>query len=116
MDIEQTVATRLMADTGIQAYLSVPANTPDEFMTVELTAESGSQFMRTYSLDVDVWGKDEHARKRANELAQEVIYAVDNLDSDPNIFNPITTNCYRSPDADTGRIRYVVQIECSVCQ
>lgn len=116
MDIEQTIATRLMADTGIQAYLSVPANTPDEFMVVELTQSGGSKFMRDYSLDIDVWGKDEHARKRAHDLAQEVIYAVDNLDCEPNIFHPVTTNCYRSPDADTGRARYVVQIECSVCE
>jgi hypothetical protein len=115
MDIEQTVARLLMQATGIQAYLSVPADTPDEFLVVTQTMRTGGRFNPTCSLDVDVWGKDEHARIRAYELAQLVIDAVPNLDSEPNLFAPTTTNLYRNPDADSGRMRYTVQIEITVC-
>lgn len=117
MDIERVIAQRLNEATGISAFLSVPADPPDEFLTVEVVGMTAqTRFMPVYSLDVDVWGKDEHARARAHELAGAVISEVPNLDAEPNIFNPTFSNCYRSPDADTGRARYVVQIECAVCE
>jgi hypothetical protein len=116
MDVEKTVATRLMQDTGIQAYLSVPQDTPDEFMVITQTMRTGGRFNPTYSLDVDVWGKDEHARSQTHSRAQKVIDAVPNLGEEPNIFTPKTTNVYRDPDADTGRMRYTVQIEVTVCE
>lgn len=117
MDIERVVAQRLKDKTGIEAYLSVPVNPPDEFLTVEIIrTDVQSRFIPVYALDVDVWAKDAHARARAHELAQKVIDETPNLDEEPNIFNPTFENCYRSPDADTGRARYVVQIECAVCE
>ena len=116
MDVEQTVARRLMKDTGIQAYLSVPEKTPEEFLTVTQTMRTGGRFNPVYSLDVDVWGKDEHARSRTHTMAQMVIDAVCDLDTEPNIFSPQTTNVYRDPDVDTGRMRYIVQIEVTVCE
>ena len=116
MDVEQTVARRLMEDTGIQAFLTVPENTPDEFLVVTQTMRTGGRFNPVFSLDVDVWGKDEHARARAHEMAQKVIDAVNDLDTEQNIFAPQTTNVYRDPDADTGRMRYIVQIEVTVCE
>lgn len=117
MDIERVVAKRLKDKTGINAFLSVPEDPPDEFLTVEVVGASvQTRFMPVYSLDVDVWGANAHARARAHELAQAVIAQVPDLDEEPNIFNPTFSNCYRSPDADTGRARYVVQIECAVCE
>ena len=117
MDIERVVAQRLKDKTGIDAYLSVPVDPPDEFLTVEvIRTDVQSRFIPVYALDVDVWAKDAHARARAHELAQKVIDETPNLDEEPNIFNPTFENCYRSPDADTGRARYVVQIECAVCE
>lgn len=116
MDVEQTVAKRLMDKTGIQAFLSVPENTPDEFIVVQQTAQTGGRFNPLHSLDVDVWGKDEHARKRAHDLAQQIIDAAPDLDEEPNIFSPQVTNVYRDPDADSGRVRYIVQIELNTCE
>lgn len=116
MDVEAVVAKRLMDETQIKAFLSVPDDTPDEFLTVEMTSEGGDRFKQSYSLDVDVWGKDEHARLRTYEMAHDVMLAVPTLEEEPNIFSPKVTNCYRSADYDTGRMRYVVQIELLVCE
>lgn len=115
MDIEAVVAQRLKDETGIDAFLNVPKDTPQEFLTVTLTA-GGGRFYRNCSLDVDVWGADEFSRPRVQELADLVIQAIPQLEAETNIFHPQFTNCYREYDADSGRAKYVVQIELGVCE
>lgn len=116
MDIEAIVAKRLMGATGIKAFLTVPDNAPTEFMVVTLTGMSGTRFNRFCSVELTVWGKDEHDRKRAYELARLLMEKAPSLDEEQNIFNPEATNCYRSYDQDTGRACYTVQLELSICE
>lgn len=117
MDIERTLAQYFKDKTGIQAYLTVPHDPPNEFLVIQLISSAAdNQFMTEYSLDVDVWGEDESARIQTQANAAQVIDAIPTLEEISNIFNPRFENLYRTVDADTGRVRYVVQLECSVCE
>lgn len=115
MDIEAVVARKLASECDIEAFLNVQKNTPDEFLTVTLTGDGGWIY-RTCSLDVDVWGKDENARKQVCELAQRIISAIPSLEDETNLFHPQFENAYREYDADSGRAKYVIQIEVGICE
>lgn len=112
MDVEAVVARRLKAATGLPAYLEVPKDAPDEFITVEQTGGGGG-FLDPAQLDVDCWAQ---TRKRAKAMAEVVKVAVPDLDEEPNVFHPTVENCYRMPDPDTGRPRYVVGIQVWICE
>lgn len=112
MDVEAVVARRLAAATGVDAYLEVPEDTPDELITVEQTGGGGG-FLDPVQLDVDCWAK---TRKRARKLASAVQSAVPLLEEEPNIFHPTVENLYRMADPDTGRPRYVVGIQVWICE
>lgn len=116
MDVEKVIARKLKDDTGIAGYMSVPNNAPDDFFTITLTSEGGTQFIRECSLDIDIWSKDEYSRACASKLSKKIGLAIYDLDTVENIFNPKITNLYYSPDADTRRSRYVMQIECYICE
>lgn len=117
MDIEKTVAQFVKEQTGLETYLTVPNNPPNVFLVVDLISTSANnQFMSIYSLDIDVWGADENDRINTHENAMKVVSSIPALESIENIFNPRFLNLYRAVDADTGRVRYVVQLECSVCE
>lgn len=114
MDIEAAVARRIAKATGVPAYPEVPKDAPGSFTTVERIGGGGS-YMEPAQLAVDCWaGKKQ--RKAAQALSEKVKAAVYDLDEDPNIFNPEVTNCYRQNDPDTGRSRYIVQIQVWVCE
>lgn len=112
MDVEAVVARGLRDATGVQAFLEVPGDTPDEFLTVEQTGGGGS-FLEPAQLDIDCYGP---TRKRARAVARLVEAAVPDLDEEPNLFHPTVENCYRMNDPDTGRHRYVVQAQVWVCE
>lgn len=110
------MARRLAKKTGVAAFLEVPPNTPDELITVERTG-GGGNFLEPVQLDVDCWAaKGKGGRKRARAIAELVSSVVPDLDEEPNIFHPTVENCYRMPDPDTGRPRYVVGIQVWVCE
>lgn len=114
MDVEAVVARRLSAAVGADAFLEVPAGATSAFLTVEQTGGYGD-VLRTVTLDVDCWaGKLE--RKRARALADAVAGAVPDLDVEPNIFGPTVENIYRQNDPDTGRSRYIVQVQLRTCE
>lgn len=116
MDVEAVVARRLREATGIAAYLEVPAETPVEFLAVEQTGGGGG-LLDPVQLDVDCWSsKGKGGRKRAKAMADAVMAAVPDLDEETNIFHPTVENCYRMPDPDTGRPRYVVGVQVWVCE
>lgn len=112
MDVEAVVARRLMDATGVPAFLEVPPDAPDEFLTVELTGGGGT-FLEPCRLDVDCWAQ---TRKRAKAMSKDVSAAAIDLDEEPNIFHPTVENTYRMPDPDTGMPRYVVQFQVWVCE
>ncbi len=114
MDIEATVARRISKAVGAPAYLEVPERAPDCFITVERIGGGGSMF-EPCQLAVDCWAKKKQ-RKAAQALSERVSAAVYDLDEEPNVFHPEVTNAYRQNDPDTGRSRYIVQIQLWVCE
>lgn len=114
MDIEATVARRISKAVGVPAYLGVPQDAPQSFVCVEQTGGYGDM-LRISTVDIDCWaGRLE--RKQARTLADRVCAAVPDLDEEPNIFGPEVTNVYRQNDPDTGRARYVVQVQLRTCE
>lgn len=114
MDIEATVARRLAQTTGAPAYVEVPGDMPDSFISVEQIGGGGSMF-EPCRLAVDCWARKKE-RKKARALAESVAAAVADLDEEANFFHPEVTNLYRENDPDTGRSRYIVQIQIWVCE
>lgn len=112
MDIEAVVARFLKDEIVLPTYLDVPAETPEEFLTVEQTGGGGG-FLEPAQLDVDCWAD---TRKRAKAIAELVQSCVIDLDDEPNLFSPSVTNVYKMPDPDTGKPRYVVQVEVWICE
>ena len=113
MDIERVAAQRLMDSTGIKAVLEVPAERPDEFISVEMTGGSGDRFTRSASLAVQSWAK---TRRRAAEIARLVEEAVPDIADEPNVFRAVANGSYRWPDPEAGHERYQTNVEITVCE
>ncbi len=115
MDVEATIARALRQALNVPAYLEVPADAPDSFIVVEQTAvregsdHVGRGILATASIDIDCWAL-KNQRKQAAALADSVAHALPDLSTSP-ITTSRRTNCYRENDPDTGRSRYIVQIE-----
>ncbi len=115
-DIEAEVARALCEATGYDAFLEIPADHPAQLITVEQTGGGGG-FLVPVALDVDCWAAEgKGGRKSAKAVAEAVKAAVPGLDSITNVFHPEVENSYRSPDPDTKRMRYVVQVELWLCE
>lgn len=118
VDVETLIAKALKDALGVPAYLEVPESAPDSFLVVEQTAMGtvsdhvGSSYMATVNLDIDCWCL-KNQRKQAKALANSVIKSLPTLGTDP-ITTTRCTNTYRSNDPDTGRSRYVVQVETTI--
>lgn len=112
MDVEEVVARRLADAVGLPAYLDVPKEPPEEFVTVEQTGGGGS-YMEAVALDIDCWAK---TRRRAKAISVLAASAVFDLEDEPNVFNPRVASVYRMNDPDTGRPRYVVSATIWVCE
>ena len=113
MDIERVAAQRLMDSTGIKAVLEVPAERPDEFISVEMTGGSGDRFTRSAALAVQSWAK---TRRRAAEIARLVEEAVPDIADEPNVFRAVANGSYRWPDPESGHERYQTNVEITVCE
>lgn len=113
MDVERTVASRISASIGVDAYLEVPRERPDEFVTVELSSTSGGRFVREAVLAVQSWAA---TRRRAAEIASLVESAVYNLVDEPEIFDAVPANTYRWPDEESRRERYQTTVELTICE
>lgn len=111
MDIERVVAKRLMAETGIKAVLEVPKDTPDEFISVELTGGNGLGFGIQAFVAVYSWAP---TRRRAAEIAGVVENAVPTLLHEENIFDAFADGTYRLPDPATGGARYRTNVNLTV--
>lgn len=114
MDIEAVVARHLKAKLGCNAYLEVPKNAPETFITVEQTGGGGNMLERV-QFDIDCFA-GRNQRKAAKALATSVCAAIPNLDEETNLFHPKVENTYRMNDPDSGRSRYVVQASVYVCE
>lgn len=114
MDAEAVVARRISKAVGVPAFLEVPEESADSFISVERIG-GGSSMFEPVQLAVDCWAKKKQ-RKAAQALSERVKAAVYDLDEEPNVSHPEVTNCYRQNDPDTGRSRYIVQIQLWVCE
>lgn len=118
VDVETLIAKALKDSLGVPVCLEVPEGPPDTFLAVEQTsmgAESdhvGNAYLATVSLDIDCWCL-KNQRKQAKALANSVIKSLPSLGTDP-ITTTKCTNVYRENDPDTGRSRYVVQVETTI--
>lgn len=113
MDVEAAVARRLAQAAGVPGCLEVPKEMPDSFISVEQIG--GGSMFEPCRLAVDCWAKKKE-RKKARALAESVAAAVADLDEEANFFHPEVTNLYRQNDPDTGRSRYIVQVQIWVCE
>ena len=102
MDVERTVAKRLMYATGIKTVLEVPRDAPDEFISVELTGGNGLGFGAQAFVAVYSWAP---TRRRAAEMAGLVELAVPMYLDEENIFDAFPDGTYRLPTPATGGAR-----------
>lgn len=112
MDAEAEIARSLMRAVGVKAFLEVPADRPDEFITVEQTGSSEGRVSRV-SLAVQAWAK---TRKRAREIAEAAAAAAYDLDELDNVFSPEVDSIYRFPDPDSRAARYQLGVVVRVCE
>lgn len=118
VDVETLIAKALKDALGITVFLEVPEGPPDSFLVVEQTSMGtvsdhvGNAYLATVNLDIDCWCP-KNQRKQAKSLANSVIKSLPTLGTDP-ITTTKCTNTYRSNDPDTGRSRYVVQVETTI--
>lgn len=118
VDVETLIAKALKDTLGVPAYLEVPENAPDSFLVVEQTAMGaasdhvGVSYLATVSLDIDCWCL-KNQRKQAKALANSVINSLPTLGTKP-MTTTKCTNAYRENDPDTGRSRYIVQVETTI--
>ena len=113
MDVERTVAQRLMDATGIKAVLEVPDERPDEFISVQLLGGEGDRFVKEHRLAVQSWAQ---TRRRAAEIARMVEQAATSLIEEPNIFGAVANGTYRWPDPDSRQPRYQTNLEVTICE
>ena len=114
MDVERVAAQRLKEALKVPVYLEVPANRPEEFVTVELTGSSiDGGFVLHASLAVQSWAA---TRRRAAEIARAVVAAVPSIADEPNVFKAEGDGFYRWPDPDSGSPRYQTNVELAICE
>ncbi len=113
IDIERKVASAIAGKTELDVVLEVPANRPDEFISVELTGSDGKQFNPTYRLAIQSWAQ---SRVRAAEIARLVEEAVYGLDENEEMFSPGVDGTYRFPDPTSKQERYQTAAHVTVCE
>lgn len=113
MDAERVAALAIQGATGIPCRLDVPAERPDEFVTVSLSATSADRFSRRVRLTAQSWAG---SRKRAHEIAEAVEAACAAVEDDPNVLSCLPDGTYRWDDPETGTPRYQTNINMSICE
>lgn len=113
MDAERVAALAIQQATGIPCRLDVPAERPDELITVSLAATSADRFKSTARLAVQSWAK---TRRRAHEIAEAVEAACASVEDEPNVFSCLPDGTYRWDDPETGTPRYQTNVNMMICE
>lgn len=113
MDAERVAALAIQGATGVPCRLDVPAERPDELVTVALAATSAGRFGRTVRLAVQSWAK---TRRRAHEIAEAVEAACADIEDHPNVLSCLPDGTYRWDDPETGTPRYQTNVNMSICE
>lgn len=112
-DVERATALRLSRAVGVPAFLEVPRDAPEEFITVEQTGGAGGRFARDVELSAQSWAG---TRRRAYEIARAVEDAAESVEEEACVFRCVPAGTYRFPDPDTRRERYQTNLEMTICE
>ncbi|MBW3081968.1 hypothetical protein [Bifidobacterium phasiani] len=111
MNIEKKLAEWISSSgLGPTASLSVPADRPNEFITVERTGGSRGEFNDTAMLAVQVWAG---RRSRASDLADKLARMLPRFDDHPQVSSCVVTSIYNFPEPDpphSARYQLSVQV------
>ncbi len=113
MDAERVAASAIQDAVGVPCRLEVPAERPDELVTVTLSATSADRFMRTARLTAQSWAK---TRCRAREIAEAVEAACADIEAHPDVLSCLPDGTYRWDDPETGAPRYQTNINMRICE
>ena len=113
--IEEAVRNWLV-DMGYAAYVRVPKDRPQRFVTVERVGGSASSYVDVAEMAVQCWGADRHDDAGAEELANAVRNALV-MSSRPGGVHSVRVESgpYAFYDDATGRARYQLLLAVS-CQ
>lgn len=111
MNIEKTITAWINASgLNLPCSLSVPADRPDEFVTVERTGGARGVFSDTAMLAIQVWAR---RRSRAADLADTLARMLPWFDDHPQVSSCTVTGVYDFPEPDpphSARYQLSVQV------
>ncbi len=113
MDAERVAASAIQSAVGVPCRLEVPAERPEELVTVTLSATSADRFVRTARLTAQSWAK---TRRRAQEIAEAVEAACADIEAHPSVLSCLPDGTYRWDDPETGAPRYQTNINMRICE
>jgi len=97
-----------LVDEGYPAYADVPADRPDEFVTVELTGASRrSHAVWSATLAVQCFAR---TRYEASELACGLVPAIESLVEEPEVTRAEVDNLYNYTDLESGQPCYQLTV------
>ena len=97
---------------GLPAYGDVPANRPDEFITVERTGGAKGKILDAGTYAVQVWAT---TRSRAASLADKTAaYLNTEAPQRPEIAAVNVASAYNFPDPDSRTPRYQLTVSLSL--
>lgn len=113
MDVERSFALLIQRATDLPCRLDVPAERPEEFITMTLSATDADCFKRSVRLTVQSWAK---TRKRAQEIASLVETCCSAFEEEVNIFSCVPDGTYRWDDPETNTPRYQTNVNIQICE
>ena len=101
--IEKTVLDWLGAQLTAPVYAEVPEGPPDAFVVIERTASGRTDRLRTATVAAQAY---EASLYGAADLCEQVIAAMDGLETLPRVSACRLQSAYNFPDTRTKRHRY----------
>lgn len=96
------------ARLNIEAFLDVPEDRPERFITVERTGGPGDWIRDSPLLAVQVWALH---RYEAGDLAEAVAKALREAVALPNVARVRVNSLYNFPDPESRQPRYQIVLE-----
>lgn len=106
VNVEEILVEHLNgAGLGCEAFMDVPANRPELFVTVERTGGGHDTFRDMPQVVVQAWAR---SRWEASELADDVAAALWLARFHPRIARVTVGSISNFPDPDSGQARYQI--------
>lgn len=90
---------------GCEAFMDVPKERPETFVTVERSGGGRDTFRDLPQVIVQAWGR---SRWEASELVDDVADALWQARFHPNIARVTIGSSHNFPDPDSGQARYQI--------